>query len=107
MPWIREAEERLHWANVINIMSINPKADASRQLTSHNCHHLRRVRPHPHARGSHRHRRSPRRSRSAASERWRTEMFLNVTPPIDPDLASHVMHDYRNADLDPQTRAIL
>ena len=26
MPWIREAEERLHWANVINIMSINPKA---------------------------------------------------------------------------------
>ncbi len=26
MPWIREADERLHWANVINIMSINPKA---------------------------------------------------------------------------------
>ena len=26
MPWIREAKERLHWANVINIMSINPKA---------------------------------------------------------------------------------
>ena len=25
----------------------------------------------------------------------------------DPDLASHVMHDYSNADLDPQTRAIL
>ena len=25
----------------------------------------------------------------------------------DPDLASHVMHDYRNADLDPQTRAML
>ncbi len=26
MSWIREAEERLHWANVINVMSINPKA---------------------------------------------------------------------------------
>ncbi len=26
MPWIREAEERLHWANVINVMSINPTA---------------------------------------------------------------------------------
>ena len=26
MPWIREAEERLHWANIINIMSINPAA---------------------------------------------------------------------------------
>ncbi len=26
MPWIREAEERPHWANVINIMPINPKA---------------------------------------------------------------------------------
>ena len=26
MPWIREAEERLHWANVINVMSINPAA---------------------------------------------------------------------------------
>ncbi len=25
----------------------------------------------------------------------------------DPELASHVMHDYRNADLDPQTRAML
>ena len=25
----------------------------------------------------------------------------------DPDLASQVMHDYRNADLDPQTRAML
>ena len=25
----------------------------------------------------------------------------------DPDLASHIMHDYRNADLDPQTRAML
>lgn len=25
----------------------------------------------------------------------------------DPDLASHVMHDYRNAELDPQTRAML
>ena len=26
MSWIREAEERLHWAKVINVMSINPKA---------------------------------------------------------------------------------
>ncbi len=26
MSWIREAEERLHWANVINVMSINPSA---------------------------------------------------------------------------------
>ena len=26
MSWIREAEERLHWANVINVMSINPAA---------------------------------------------------------------------------------
>lgn len=26
MSWIREAEERLHWANVINVMSINPRA---------------------------------------------------------------------------------
>ena len=26
LSWIREAEERLHWANVINVMSINPKA---------------------------------------------------------------------------------
>ena len=26
MSWIREAEERLHWANVINVMSINPTA---------------------------------------------------------------------------------
>ena len=26
MSWIRESEERLHWANVINVMSINPKA---------------------------------------------------------------------------------
>ncbi len=26
MPWIRESEKRLHWANVINIMSINPAA---------------------------------------------------------------------------------
>ena len=25
----------------------------------------------------------------------------------DPDLASHIMHDYRNADLDQQTRAML
>ena len=25
----------------------------------------------------------------------------------DPELASHVMHDYRNADLDPETRGIL
>ena len=25
----------------------------------------------------------------------------------DPELASHVMHDYRNADLDAQTRAML
>ena len=25
----------------------------------------------------------------------------------DPELASHVMHDYRNADLDPVTRAML
>ena len=25
----------------------------------------------------------------------------------DPDLASHVMHDYATADLDPQTRAML
>jgi uncharacterized peroxidase-related enzyme len=25
----------------------------------------------------------------------------------DPELASHVMHDYRNADWDPQTRAML
>ena len=25
----------------------------------------------------------------------------------DPDLASHVMHDYTKADLDPQTRAML
>ncbi len=25
----------------------------------------------------------------------------------DPELASHVMHDYRNADLDPATRAML
>lgn len=25
----------------------------------------------------------------------------------DPELASHVMHDYRNADLDPQLRGIL
>ena len=25
----------------------------------------------------------------------------------DPDLASHIMHDYRNANLDPQTRAML
>ena len=25
----------------------------------------------------------------------------------DPELASHVMHDYRNADLDPQLRAML
>ena len=25
----------------------------------------------------------------------------------DPDLASHVMHDYRNADLDAETRAML
>lgn len=25
----------------------------------------------------------------------------------DPELASHVMHDYRNAALDPQTRAML
>ncbi len=24
MSWIREAEERLHWANVINVMSISP-----------------------------------------------------------------------------------
>ena len=26
MSWIREAEERLHWVNVINVMSINPAA---------------------------------------------------------------------------------
>ena len=26
MSWIREADERLHWANVINVMSINPSA---------------------------------------------------------------------------------
>ena len=26
MSWIREAEERLHPANVINVMSINPSA---------------------------------------------------------------------------------
>ena len=26
MSWIREVEERLHWANVINVMSINPAA---------------------------------------------------------------------------------
>ena len=26
MSWIREADERLHWANVINVMSINPAA---------------------------------------------------------------------------------
>ena len=26
MPWIRESEERLHSANVINVMSINPNA---------------------------------------------------------------------------------
>ena len=26
LSWIREAEERLYWANVINVMSINPKA---------------------------------------------------------------------------------
>ena len=25
----------------------------------------------------------------------------------DPELASHIMHDYRNADLDPTTRAML
>ena len=25
----------------------------------------------------------------------------------DPELASHIMHDYRNADLDPQLRGIL
>jgi len=25
----------------------------------------------------------------------------------DPDLASHVMHDYTRADLDPQTRGML
>ena len=25
----------------------------------------------------------------------------------DPDLASHIMHDYRSANLDPQTRAML
>ena len=25
----------------------------------------------------------------------------------DPELASHMMHDYRNAELDPQTRAML
>ena len=25
----------------------------------------------------------------------------------DPELASHIMHDYRNADLDPVTRAML
>lgn len=25
----------------------------------------------------------------------------------DPELASHVMHDYRNADIDPQLRAML
>lgn len=25
----------------------------------------------------------------------------------DPELASHIMHDYRNADLDQQTRAML
>ena len=25
----------------------------------------------------------------------------------DPDMASHVMHDYRNADLDAETRAML
>ena len=31
MPWIREADERLHWANVINIMSINPEGYAGRQ----------------------------------------------------------------------------
>ncbi len=26
MSWIRESDERLHWANVINVMSINPAA---------------------------------------------------------------------------------
>ena len=26
MSWIRESNERLHWANVINVMSINPAA---------------------------------------------------------------------------------
>ena len=26
MSWIREADERLHSANVINVMSINPSA---------------------------------------------------------------------------------
>ena len=26
MSWIREADERLHSANVINVMSINPNA---------------------------------------------------------------------------------
>jgi len=33
------------------------------------------------------------------------EFLRNVSD--DPELASHVMHDYRNADLDPVTRAML
>jgi len=33
------------------------------------------------------------------------EFLRNVSD--DPKLASHIMHDYRNADLDPETRAML
>ena len=38
MSWIREAEERMHPANVINVMSINPAAmkavsDLNRAIT--------------------------------------------------------------------------
>ena len=33
------------------------------------------------------------------------EFLRNVSD--DPELASHIMHDYRNADLDPVTRAML
>lgn len=33
------------------------------------------------------------------------EFLRNVSD--DPELASHIMHDYRNADLDPATRAML
>jgi len=76
MAWIRE--EKLHWANVINVMSINPAAmkavnDMNNAVTFSG---RRRSR-------ARRKRLSPRQFRcrtNAASERWRTESFSDTHP---------------------------
>ena len=100
MSWIREAEERLHWANVINVMSISPvtmkAVNEMNNAITFGSSALTRTQEEAIATAV-----------SAHNEcRMAHGEFLRHASD-DPELASHIMHDYRNADLDPTTRAML